>query len=229
VDAYYAQLGGMKTIFSHLKNAKTLWEKSTLIMDKDEMTDKQRRNIMDGFSNGALQLKTYIWESYHFESVLLSELETLAKLLRKFIHSKGKSAKVEALQAELTEIVEDLIRTELKNHYEDSKNLKSSTGKLNAHREMALNPSFGLKLKNVFETEIEMQLTLSHYCQSCLSVSEAHKICKKEHLNTILKKVLARYELNFELERDFDGLFVLMDKSTMFKQYEHLLTHYLTS
>ena len=91
-DEIFKNLHGIKRIFENIKNEKSLWDKAILVFDKDKMTDKHRLLLMDKFEKEVgkkgikkLGIKTYIFESANFESVLISEPVVLARLLRIYI------------------------------------------------------------------------------------------------------------------------------------------------
>lgn len=227
VDSYFVQLGAMKDIFSQLRNGSgSLWEKAVLIVDKDDMSDKQRQKLITGFTSGGLKLKTHIWESYTFECVLLSELDKLAMLLSRFIRDKEPTLVVDTIHLEqvLRNHLQDLVENDLKSHYETEKTLKEITGKLNNRRLFCTQSHLKLNVKDAFESESDLQMTLYRYYQSCLSVQEAHKICNKKHFQTVLEKTFLPYQLSFQLETDFDALFRFIDNATLFEQFKILLT-----
>lgn len=224
VDSYFIQIGTMKSIFKTIKNRQTLWQKSVLIMDKDDMTDLQRQNIMDGFTN-SVGIKTHIWESYNFESVLLSDFNKLADLLVEFIKSKNPTAiNVSTIKTRL-EVSATAVLAELITFYESETELKRIISKIQTRRNVFTNDLFGIKLRNVFEDDIDLKIRLVDYYRSCFSLVNMHKICPKKPFERILQEVLAPEAIPFILEQDFDDLFSFVKNSvSLFDGYRFILT-----
>ena len=87
VDQVFDNILHYKMVFEQIQNDKNLWQKAILIFDKDYFTDTQRNKLMLGLRKTLNNNKIYIWESYHFESVLfsdLSKLNTLIELMLKY-------------------------------------------------------------------------------------------------------------------------------------------------
>lgn len=86
VSHIFENIKHYKMLFSSIKNTKTLWEKSVLIMDRDFLADEHIEKIEQTFiQDKELSIKTKIWNSYTFESTLFLDIELLAKLLVKWI------------------------------------------------------------------------------------------------------------------------------------------------
>jgi AAA domain, putative AbiEii toxin, Type IV TA system len=226
VDSYFIQIATMKSIFKTIKNRQTLWQKSILIMDKDDMTDLQRQNIMDGFTN-SVGIKTHIWASYNFESVLLSDFNKLSDLLVEFIKSKNATAlniNASTIKTRL-ETAATAVLADLKILYESETELRHIIAKIQTRRNVFTNDLFGIKLRNVFEDDIDLKIRLVDYYSSCFSLTNMHKICRKKHLEQILQEVLAPEAISFNLEYDFDALFSFIKNSvSLFDGYRFILT-----
>jgi AAA15 family ATPase/GTPase len=226
VDSYFMQLGAMKSIFENIKNRQSLWQKSILIMDKDDMTDMQRQNIIDGFTN-TVGIKTHIWASYNFESVLLTDFNKLSDFLAAFIKSRSISIvdiNAETIKARLETAALTALE-ELKTLYESEKELKFIIGKIQSRRNVFTNKPFGINLRNVFEEDIDLKIRLVDYYKSCFSLPNMHKICRKEQLEWIIKEALAPNNIPFTLEQDFDDLFSFVKNSaTLIDGYRFMLT-----
>jgi hypothetical protein len=54
-------------------------------------------------------------------------------------------------------------------------------------------------------------------------LKDAHKICRKPHFTQIINEVLAPEGLDFDLEQDFDELFYLIDRTTLFDEFNFIL------
>ena len=75
VDNLLLNIQSYKTLFSQIKNEKTLWEKSLIVMDSDWFTDTQSVQLKAEMKKIG---QTVIFPFYTFESVLLTDLEKLS-------------------------------------------------------------------------------------------------------------------------------------------------------
>lgn len=226
VDNYFKQIATMKSIFDNIKNRQTLWKKSTLTMDKDDMTDVQRLNIINGFTN-SVGIKTHIWESYNFESILLSDFNYLADLLSEYIKTKISTTVVpnNSIVRQRLENAATTVLSELVSIYESETELNQIFGKIRSRREVFTNAHFGINLNNVFEDDRDLKIRLSDYYKSCFNLNQMHKICRKPQLEKILQEVLAPENITFTLEQDFDDIFNLIGSSVpMFDGYKLILS-----
>lgn len=224
VGAYFHRLGIMKDIFKTIKNKQTLWAKSVLVMDKDDMTDQQRNNIIDKFTNN-LGIKTHIWESYNFESVLLSDLEKMAYLLTKYIRLKNPDAVVEnhIILGRLKKSSLDIL-PEIKSIYKDETELPRICGRFQHRRKTLGDSSLGMKLSGIIEDDLDLKRKLDAYYNGQFSPENMHKICRKPQLEKIILDVFAPENLQFSLSNDFDDLFNMMDKSSILDAYLPILS-----
>jgi predicted ATP-dependent endonuclease of OLD family len=223
VGSYFSRISFLKEMFKSIKNRQNLWEKSVLIMDKDDMSDGQRLRLIKGFTDN-LKLKTHVWDSYNFESVLLSDLDKLAKLLLDYIlvnSSLSIKPNLSTVQKRLQAAVEVAIET-LKSIYEKEEELNAIWGKWKSRRELFTNKQLGINLLNVFEEDRDLKMNLLNYYRTCFNIQDFHKICRKEQTEKIIKSVLEPEGLDFELAKNFDALFTLM--KDVFTKYEFILS-----
>lgn len=193
-------------------------------MDKDDMTDLHRQKVMQQFSK-QLGILTHVWESYNFESVLLTELDKLGSLLARYAQSKNTTVKTSSdiFRTRLESAMEQEVTT-LQSLYESESELNQLYGKWKGRRDSLSNSTLGIHVTQVFEEDRGLKMALLHYYQSCFRVAEMHKICRKEHLERILQQALLPEDIPFNLETDFDDLFSLLDKGTLPEAYNFLLT-----
>ncbi len=104
-------INSYKTVFSAIKNEKTLWEKSIFIFDKDDLSLEHKELICQKFAQN-IDLKTFSWNSYTFESTLFTDLDKLAILLTKWADRKKQ-----------IENSHETIREKLYSEYENHKTI----------------------------------------------------------------------------------------------------------
>jgi AAA15 family ATPase/GTPase len=218
-DAYFIQLGGLKSIFKAIKNKTSLWAKSVLVMDKDDMTDQHIQKITDAFKN-KLELPTHIWSAYNFESVLLSDLHKLGALLFNYIQREKPDTilTISDIQNRLAQGINNVI-PKLAQLYSSEEELNRIFGKISTRRTALA----ALNLTNIFEADKDIKRTLEAYYKSCLMPERIYKIARKSHLEEILKFVIGD-EFSFNLQQNFNDLFALVNNSVAINdEYRQIL------
>ncbi|MEO0042018.1 MAG: hypothetical protein RL329_1466 [Bacteroidota bacterium] len=223
VGSYFSRIGFLKEMFKTIKNRQNLWSKSVLIIDKDDMSDAQRVKLIKGF-NDKLGIKSHVWDSYNFESILLSDLEKLSKLLFDYtlIHSHlDTKPTLATLQKRLHEAVEKAI-VQLQLIYENNTELDNIWGKWKSRRALFCNRQLGINLLDIFEEDKDLKMNLLNYYRTCLNHRDFHKICRKPQIEKIIATVLESEGISFALDNDFDALFDLM--KDVFNKYDFVLS-----
>jgi hypothetical protein len=222
VGSYFSRIGFLKEMFKAIKNRQTLWAKSVLIIDKDDMSDGQRVKLIKSF-NDKLGIKTHVWDSYNFESILLSDLDKLAKLLFDYtlIHRELEiKPTLSTIQKRLQEAVEKAI-IQLQLIYENNVELDNIWGKWRSRRELFANRQLGINLVDIFEADKDLKMNLLNYYKTCFNPQDFHKICRKAQMENIIASVLEPEGILFTLDNDFDELFHTM--RDIFNKYEFVL------
>ena len=97
IENIFKHIFSYKELFSSIKNEKTLWEKSVLIFDRDYFTDNQASKLQKELQK-KLEIPVYIWNFYTFESVLLTDISKFASLIKEYLVSKEKEAKIDDIE-----------------------------------------------------------------------------------------------------------------------------------
>ena len=84
ISEVFENILSYKAVFSGLKNGTSLWDKSVLVFDKDELSNEHKDLFTLKFKE-KLGVDTYCANSYSFESTLFTDLRKTAKLLSKLI------------------------------------------------------------------------------------------------------------------------------------------------
>lgn len=223
-----------KVIFEQIKNNRTLWEKSVLIFDRDYIIDTDGlisgkntnhvQAIIDKFQS-KLSLKAYPWSSYTLEAVLLTELEVLAKLLKKWLDSQNQSVNITVLANKIQEVYSgDNFKEYFENKYlEDPLDQKSwlyQISKKYKNLKQRTYALFGSEVINVDDDDIKSMY--EKYLRQCINYQEYYQIANKEDVEYFVKEVLAEFSTTFELERDWMALLECADRGRWFKDWDFL-------
>jgi hypothetical protein len=101
VSKVFSKINTYKTFFSEIKNEKTLWEKSYLIIDKDNLTDKHSKEISNKIKE-TLNLSNFIFPSYTIESILFKDISKLSELLVLKYQNEEINLDIEIIKEKLT-------------------------------------------------------------------------------------------------------------------------------
>ena len=218
ISEVFEHIGAYKTVFSSLKNGSSLWDKSVLIFDKDELSDEHKSLFIQKFRT-ALGLEAYSADAYTFESTLLSDLRKTATLLSKLIKK--------ALD---TEVSEHLIYGDLTENYlqygivlraKFNETFHKNTYYRYKNSKVEKTPRvFGQKVVHLDEHSFVRYVR--NYFDEVLHRQEYFKLMDKYDVETVIKQTIDQYNLNFSIESDFIELIKLVDKSTWIAEWDFL-------
>lgn len=224
VDNLLLNIKAYKSIFSNIKNEKTLWDKSLIVMDSDWFTKTQRDQLKTEMNKVG---PTVIWSCYTFESVLLTDLYKLSSLLFDYVKNQDEHTKKlgdiddsnsGAIQEKLQEIIKEKCQKMLaeidKNDNDFEKKVKEWQG----------------KKKNVFtKSDIYKQYNDSDYhkyysfLKKELNDDHYSVIATKDDVREICEEVLRVYGINLDGQRDIVyELLRLVSSATWYEQWEDL-------
>ncbi|CAA6815555.1 MAG: Unknown protein [uncultured Sulfurovum sp.] len=84
IDNILKHIFSYKDMFSKIKNEKTLWEKSILIIDRDYLTENQANKLKTQLER-KLGIPVIIWNFYTIESVFLSDINVFSTIIKEYI------------------------------------------------------------------------------------------------------------------------------------------------
>ncbi|EKT3957239.1 AAA family ATPase [Flavobacterium psychrophilum] len=226
VSKVFSKINTYKTFFSDIKNEKTLWEKSYLVIDKDNMTDNHAQ-IFSANIMSELSLPNTILRAYTIETILFTDISKLSTLLQKKYHQEDISLEITTIK------LSEKIRSEynrykviLEDRYSDESVInkvgfpshKDYKGKYIKHSQTMFNNNLLL-----FENDdVKFCEELKTYYKQTLSDNELYKLMNKTDAETILNNVLKEFEISFDIESDFYSLIQLIDISTWFEEFNFI-------
>jgi len=218
ISEVFENILSYKAVFSGLKNGTSLWDKSVLVFDKDELSNEHKDLFTLKFKE-KLGVDTYCANSYSFESTLFSDLRKTAKLLSKLIEKATTTIVSEQ------DIFDDLAQNYLsydvalvakfndefhKNTYYRYKNSKVEK---TAH-------VFGQKSVNMDEHTFVSYVR--NYFDETVKKQEYFKVMDKNDVENVIKQTIDKHGINFSIESDFIEIIKLVDKSTWIAEWDFL-------
>jgi predicted ATP-dependent endonuclease of OLD family len=218
ISEIFENIQAYKTVFSSLKNGNSLWDKSVLVFDKDELSNEHKDLFVHKFKE-KLGIETYCTDAYTFESTLLYDLDKTAQLLVRFIQSSnGTVVQKEDILKDLSQnyiSYEPFLRAKFnddyfKNAYYRFKNSKAQKANLIFSEVL-------IRMDDFTYTHY-----LPNYFRAVLNEQKYYKIMDKFDVENILSQTIDQYNLNFSIETDFIELIKLVDKSTWISEWDFL-------
>lgn len=214
VSHVFKEITHYETVFSVIKNEQTLWEKSVLIFDRDYLDDKLLEKIKARLNT---KIKTYTTSAYTLESVLFSDLEKLAILLKNWLEANGCEADISYIKSELNE--------------QYSKVKETLNAKFNAEFYKAIAHDYSSVIRKVdaiFEkskidiNDINLLTNLQNHIKNCLDSGDFYKLMGKSDVAKIINYIAESHNISYT-EEDFVSLIQCGNKSTWFDEWNFLL------
>ncbi len=219
VSEVFENITSYKSVFSTIKNGKTLWDKSVLIFDKDELSNEHKDLFIKKFKE-KLIINAFCCESYTFESTLFVDLHKTSKLLSMFIERTTGTFVAESI------IFEELTGSYL--NYETTLTAKFTPDFYKNAYHRLKNAKLN-KANEIFGQTIKIdEFNLSHYTEKYYSEAIAtkhfYKLMDKVDVGNVIQSTIEKYNCNFSIEADFIKLIKLVDKSTWISEWDFFNT-----
>ncbi|MFM9947685.1 MAG: ATP-dependent nuclease [Saprospiraceae bacterium] len=208
-----------KTVFSAIKNNKSLWDKAVLIFDRDWLNDRDKNSLPSEFEK-SMGLKTYLWNAYTIESTLMTNLTSTSRLLSKWLAGQGKTITATDIESNLVPAYQSIARIleeRLTNDFYEKvcyfyKNLKDKTS-----------PLFGKESYHwIKENSVQLNTLVRNHLQACIDSGEWYKLMTKEDTGKVIYDALQPFSHDFDIEKDFFGLIKSVDRSVWMDEWNFL-------
>lgn len=217
VDSIFKNLLKYKDVFTTIKNGKSLWEKTYLLIDRDFLND----NLIEKLSkklNESYKLKNHITKAYCMDSIFLEELDKLALIIKNLTKS-------ELTPDEILEILNDKIKLEISENY----NFKDIEGEMPLEKKFkeAINKLKASEFfKNKQQTSFFDDYSSATYKLEILSNTiEAYKFMNKESFERILRGTYESLESEWNVSGFLRDMFRIIksDSSLRPLEFEEIL------
>ncbi|MBE2279450.1 MAG: AAA family ATPase [Ignavibacteriaceae bacterium] len=219
IGKIFDSIHNYKQVFSSIKNDKSIWDKSILIFDNDDLIEKHKEEILRIFSD-KLKVPVIIPDFYTLESVLLSDFNILARLIFRFLLKEDSNLNISENDIYIC-LKDNLngLEKRLREQY-DRTSVDNSTKRYCSLYAAKLEKNFSYKSK--YRDELVVSSLREQEYKSLLQTKKYYKLAKKEDIQYYINSVLANFGFTFDLENDFYKLIALTDKSTWFPEWDFL-------
>lgn len=226
------KLEAYKEVFSGISNSKTLWEKCSVLIDKDLLSSTHINEIKQGMAS-KYGIPVYVGNYYTQESVLLTDPKKLAILLKKFIEAKKETnTDLSNIEQEIrissAEVFTDF-PAKLSKRYSDAEfkgeyifqRCKKLLEK-GAVKRLSLTPNSYTMLDNVELRQLELKSHFQAYALEVNASERFYELANKEDVEAVLNLVLNKYGLTIDINKDFELLVPYLDKSSWFEHWDFM-------
>jgi AAA15 family ATPase/GTPase len=220
ITEVFERIKHYKTVFSAIKNQKTLWEKAVLIIDRDYLNDTHRAQL-PAFLKTELGLTTHLWSAYTIESTLMVDLAQCARLLEKWVNVQktGTNARSQTIENDLRSSYNRL-KTDLEQRFDANKTKEITYLYENTRNKIN---QFSNKNKFIKDNDTELgTVVVPNHIKSCLLNNQLYKLMTKGDVEKVINEAIASYSLVFKIDQDFISLIAQVDKSNWQGEWDFL-------
>ncbi len=218
----FKEINMYKILFPQIKNEKSLWEKSVLIMDRDFLSDEHLVKITQKMRE-KLGLPTYIMDVYTFETSLLTDFKKLSRLLVRWIDNKyDQKADAYFIENQL-EIAYNGSKNELETKYLKNQIWIEGTVQCYITVRNQTNDLFGKGHHAIEQSDAKLVLHYQKYLEDCIQNQQFYKLMNKKEVQQIINTVLSNFQFEFDIEKDFILLLAGVDRATWFNAWDFLI------
>ncbi|MDO4924252.1 MAG: AAA family ATPase [Turicibacter sp.] len=225
IDNLLPKLTAYKDFFSLIKNGKSLWDKSILVLDSDYTTDKQRNRIIEKIQE-KFNIKTYMWNCYTLESTIL--IDSAAFKEEVILLLKQKSS-LETINSDDVSHFIDTLFERLINQWEERYSLTSEKKEW-----LSITHTISNRKKNIqtilgdskIYNRDEQQLLSDfiQYASSQISNGNVSIISTKKDVKNMLTEIYDKYEITKDETLDpFEFFINQLTRGEWIKEWDNLI------
>jgi len=207
-----------KAVFSNLKNGNSLWDKSVLVFDKDELSNEHKDLLTARFKE-VLGIDAYCGNAYTFEASLLTDLEKTAVLLSRLVYAATD------VRIDEQEVLSDLqtnyqqcgerLRAKFSPRFQKDTYYRYKKSKIEKAARI-FGPRFVTMDEHTFVNYVNT------YFDDTLKQAEYYKLMDKNDVELVIRQTIDKYGLSFSVATDFIEIIKLVDKSTWIAEWDFL-------
>lgn len=218
ISEVFENILSYKAVFSGLKNGTSLWDKSVLVFDKDELSNEHKDLFTHKFKE-KLGIDAYCANAYTFESTLFSNLRVTAKLLSQLIEKA--TSNIVSEQAVFADLESNYLNYNVKLIAKFNEEFyKNAYYRFRKSKAEKANEIFGEQIIRM--DDYAYTHYLPNYFNDTISKQEYFKLMDKTDIEFVIKQTIDKYGINFSIESDFIEIIKLVDKSTWITEWDFL-------
>jgi predicted ATP-dependent endonuclease of OLD family len=235
-ECVFWSFGGLDNLISKIKHYReffqslgcnqSIWNKSSIIIDADFMTDIQKANLKREL-NTKLGIPIFIWSSYTIESTILTDSSVFEQIISKICAQQTIIKTTGEIRNAITNavtVIKDEKLNLLNNEITYSKRI---TGQIEA-RIINLKDNLNIKTKNVFDGTTLPNLFNEYriFATQQLNANRISHISNKDDVEKILELIYTELTLtkNIRFENYFSSILNIIDIFSLNQEWNELTT-----
>ena len=204
IDNVLKHIFSYKELFSKIKNEKSLWEKSILVIDRDYLTQEQATKLQEQLES-KLNIPVIIWNFYTVESVFLSDIAVFSKIIQEYINDKAITQQqiIDDIYSEIEKIAKDKL-----DNFED---LSNKILKWKNDKEELFTKN---KISNILPKD-KAYANMLEFHKSKLEKNEIDSLATKDDIEDIIKKIILKYKPTDDTMNYFELILEKIDKKRL--------------
>ncbi|WP_417237277.1 ATP-dependent nuclease [Bizionia paragorgiae] len=225
LDNLLSKIKHYKEFFESLGSNQSIWEKCSIIIDADFMTDTQKEKLKIELEN-KLGISVFVWKSYTIEGTILLDDTKLEQLITiECSKQTVVKSQAEILQS-ISNAIENIKIEKLRMLNDDDDLGRRIAGQMES-RINNLNDNLNISRRRVFD-DVTLPNLFNHYrifSTRELNSNRVSHICKKEDVETILESIYNELGLlkNPEFINYFSSILNTVDFSSINSEWQELL------
>ncbi|MGF6489138.1 ATP-dependent nuclease [Pseudomonas frederiksbergensis] len=188
IDAFLQKIRHYKTFIEGISSSQTIWDKCIAIFDCDYITRGQIDALGAGLQSH-INLSSHIWDSYTFESSILSNKQSLAEMLNRAFMAGGGSPSLPDIMAAIDQVFNAKAISKRAALSDDPAFQSSITGQIQSRAGKIEND---LGIRGVITGgEARYFINYSTYARAELDARKIHHLCNKDDVEAIISEVEA--------------------------------------
>lgn len=186
IDAFLQKIRHYKTFIEGISSSQAIWDKCVAIFDCDYITRSQIDALGAGLQS-QINLPSHIWDSYTFESSILSNKQGLAEMLHRTFVAKGANPSLADIMAAIDQVFDAKANSKRAALSDDTAFQSSITGQIQSRAGKIEND---LGVRGVITGgEARYFINYSTYARAELDARKIHHICNKDDVEEIISEI----------------------------------------
>ena len=226
LDNLLSKIKHYKEFFESLGSNQSIWEKCSIVIDADFMTDIQKENLKNEL-NRKLGVPVFIWKSYTIEGTILIDNIKLEQLIQIECNNQSIIKTSVEISESITNSITVIKDEKLRLLNEDEELGKRVIGQMES-RIKNLDVNLNISRRRIFD-EITLPNLFNHYrlfSTQELNSNRVSHICNKDDVEEILESIYTELGLvrNPEFINYFSSILNTVDFSSINSEWRGLLT-----
>ncbi|WP_158841313.1 ATP-dependent nuclease [Polaribacter sp. L3A8] len=214
-----------KEFFESLGSNQSIWDKCSIVIDADFMTDVQKEKLKLKLES-KLKIPVFIWKTYTIEGTILLDINKLEQLMKNECTKQNITVTQQTVNSKIQESLDILKEQKLTSLDQDEKFCVKVTGQIES-RIKNLHENLDIQRKYIFD-KITLIESFNHYrifAKKELDANRVSHICDKDDVEKILKLIFN----NLNIEKDplfsnyFSFIFNTIDSHFINSEWDELL------